>query len=307
MPSTRRAFLTSSLGVAAALASAGCLGETPGTGNESPEDSPTESPQGSPETEVPPPAAAERTVGGASVSVFDAVAEKAVTYSSTMGSGGVVAPEGRQFVVASVRSDAELEMEQFSLDAGGESWPAVDPGERGARNYAVAGHQGGSVGSPGTGIGGDARYVAFELDSPIEVAEAEIVLERGGESASWALPESARETLAEPAPTFELDSLSVPESVQQGEPLAVELTVTNTSEVDGRFLAAVYWPTHRIVDDDEAHLIAERVDAGASTTASLSLDTEYTAAEESPITLGVEGYVDAERGVVVEGGTETPE
>lgn len=302
MPSTRRQFLASSLGVAAALATAGCIADSPGTGSESPTDSPKGSPS---ETETPPPEPAERSVGGTTVAVTDIVAEKAVTYESVMGSGGVVAPEGRQFVVASVHTDAELEMADFSLSAGGESWAAVDPGEHGALNYSVADHEGGVVGSP---AGGDESkcYVAFELDSPISAEDPRIVLERGGESGEWALPDSARETLAASAPSFELDSLSVPDSVQQGEPLAVELTATNTSDTDGRFLAAVYWPTHLIADDDESHLIAESVAAGASTTASLSLDTEYTAASESPITLRVEGYVEAERDVTVEGGTATP-
>jgi|AntRauTorcE11898_2_1112593.scaffolds.fasta_scaffold01463_4 hypothetical protein len=306
MPSTRRQFLASSLGVAAALATAGCIADSPRTGGESPTDSPTDSPKGSPSgTETPPPESAERSVGGDTVAVTDIVAEKAVTYESIMGSGGVVAPEGRQFVVASVHSDAELELESFSLHAGGETWAAADVGDEGAQNYAVAGHEGGVVGSPEL-VGGDApRYVAFELDSPLDAEDARIVLERDGESGTWDLPDAARETLAASAPSFELDSLSVPDSVQQGEPLSVELTVTNTSDTDGRFLAAVYWPTHMIADDDESHLLGESVAAGASTTASLSLDTEYTAASESPVTLRVEGYVDAERDVTVEGGTAT--
>lgn len=304
MPSTRREFLAASLGVAAALATAGCIDDSPSTGSESP----TDSPQGSPsETEVPPPESAERSVGGDTVAVFDIVAEKAVTYESVMGSGGVVAPKGRQFVVASVRSDAELEMDQFSLQAGGESWAAVDPGEHGARNYSVAGHEGGVVGEPAAGGDESIRYVAFELDSPVSAEDPRIVLERGGESGEWALPDSAREALAASSPSFELDSLSVPDSVQQGEPLNVELTATNTSDTDGRFLAAVYWPTRLIADDDESHLIERSVAAGESTTASLSLDTEYTASEESPVSLRVEGYVEAEQEVTVEGGTATPE
>jgi len=306
MPSTRRTFLTSSLGVVAALASAGCLGDTPG--GDTATDTPTASQEGSPdETETPPAEPAERTVGGDTVAVTDIVAEKAVTYASSMGSGGVVAPEGRQFVVASVHTEAELEMDQFSLDAGGESWGAVNPGDHGGHNYAVAGHEGGVVGQPAVGGAESNRYVAFELDSPLAADDPNIVLDHGGESATWPLPESARERLAESAPSFDLDSLSVPESVEQGESLEVELTVTNTSETAGRFLAAVYWPTHLVADDDESHLIEESVDAGESTTVSLSLDTEYTAAEESPVTLRVEGYVEAEREVAVEGGTATPE
>ncbi|GAB7095796.1 hypothetical protein JCM30237_29500 [Halolamina litorea] len=306
MPSSRRRFIASSFGLAAALASAGCISDGPGTDGESPDGS--EPPQGSPDTTpTPAPESAQRSVGGASVAVTDIVAEKAVTYESVMGSGGVVAPEGRQFVVASVRSDAELEMDQFSLDAGGESWAAVDPGDHGARNYSVAGHEGGVVGEPATGGSDTKRYVVFELDSPLETEEARIVLDHGSETAEWALPDAARERLAAPSPSFDLNSLSVPGSVQQGEPLPVELTVTNTGEVDGRFLAAAHWPTHRIADDDESHLIDESVAAGDSVTASLSIDTEYTAAEESPITLGVEGHVEADREVVLDGGTETPQ
>ncbi|MFW5949355.1 MAG: hypothetical protein ACOCSD_07145 [Halolamina sp.] len=310
MPSTRREFVASSLGLAAALVTSGCIDDAPGTGSESPTDSPKGSPSG---TQTPPPESAERSVGGDTVAVTDVVARKAVTYDSMMGSGGVVATEGRQFVVATVHSDAELEMEQFSLAAGGESWHAVDPGEHGAQNYAVADHEGGVVGEPATG-GEDAnRYVAFELDSPLEPAtpaegdSPQIVIENGGERGRWPLPDEARETLAAPSPSFELDSLDVPESVQQGDPLDVELTATNTSETDGRFLAAVYWPTHMVADDDESHLIEESVDADESVTASLSLATEYTSAEESPISLRVEGYVEAEQDVVVEGGTATPE
>ncbi|QKY20172.1 hypothetical protein B4589_007185 [Halolamina sp. CBA1230] len=305
MPSTRREFLAGSLGLAGALVTAGCIGDSPGGDTESPTDTPTE-PKGSPsETEAPPPASAERTVGGDDVAVFDIVTEKAVTYQSIMGSGGVVAPEGRQFVVASVRSDAELETDAFSLDAGGESWAAVDPGDEGAQNYAVAGHEGGIVGSPELGGGDPPRYVAFELDSPLDAEEPRIVLERGGESAEWSLPDDARETLAASAPSFELDSLDAPESVQQGESMQVELTATNTSETDGRFLAAVYWPTELIADDDESHLIEESVDAGESVTASLTIDTEYTTGEDGPVTLRVAGYVSAEREITVEN-TSTP-
>ena len=304
MPSTRREFLASSLGVAAALVTAGCLDDSTGTDGESPTDSPAEpsdSPKGSPpDTEVPPPASSERTVGGDAVTVFDIVATKAVTYESTMGSGGVVAPEGRQFVVASVRTDAELTMDEFTLQAGGEGWAAVDPGDEGAQNYSVADHEGGSLNGPAVGADGNTRYVAFELDSPLDAEDPRIVLDHGGESAAWSLSDGAAETLAAPSPSFELDSLSAPDSVQQGEEMTVELSVTNTSETSGRFLAAVYWPTELIADDDESHLIEQSVDAGASTTASLTIDTKYTTNEDGPVTLRVKGYVEAEQEITVE-------
>lgn len=303
MPSTRRQFLTSSFGVAAALATAGCIGDTPGTDDPS-TDSPTDTPEppnGSPsETEVPPPAADDRTVGGATVAVFDVVAEKAVTYESIMGSGGVAAPEGRQFVVASVRTDAELAASSFSLHAGGETWATTSVGDEGSNNHAVAGHAGWRIGAPATG-GDGPRYVAFELDSPLETDDPRIVLDHGGESAAWSLSDGAAETLAAPSPSFELDSLSASDSVQQGEAMTVELSVTNTSETSGRFLAAVYWPTELIADDDESHIVEQSVDAGASTTASLTIDTEYTTNEDGPVTLRVEGHVEAEQEITVEG------
>ena len=303
MPSNRREFLAGSLGLAAALVTAGCLDDTPGE-TDSPTDSPTE-PKGSPsETEVPPPAAADRTVGGATVAVFDVEARKAVTYESIMGSGGVVARDGKQFVVASVRSDAELETDAFSLRAGGESWAAVDPGDEGAQNYAVAGHEGGIVGSPDLTGGDGPRYVAFELDSPLDAEEPRIVLENGGETGEWELPPDARERLAASAPSFEIDSLDAPDSVDRGETLDVEITATNTTETDGRFLAAAYWPT-TIADDDESHLIERSVDAGESVTASLSIDTGDTRTDEGSATLRLSGHVDAEREVTVVGGTST--
>ena len=278
MPSNRRQFLASSLGLAVGLVTAGCIGDSPSTDAESPDGSPKGSPDG---TDTPAPESAQRTVGGATVAVTDIVARKAVTYQSTMGSGGVVAPEGKQFVVASVSTEAELEMGQFSLDAAGETW--------------------GVVGRPTTGGSDAKRYVVFELDSPLATEGPRIVLENGGESAEWSLPDEAAETIAASAPSFELDSLDAPESVQQGEEMTVDLSVTNTSETSGRFLAAVYWPTELIADDDESHLIEQSVDAGTSTTASLTLDTEYTTNEDGPVTLRVEGHVAAEQEITVEG------
>ncbi|MFW5934365.1 MAG: hypothetical protein ACOCQL_00780, partial [Halolamina sp.] len=173
-----------------------------------------------------------------------------------------------------------------------------------AQNYAVAGHEGGIVGSPDLAGGDEPRYVAFELDSPLDAEDPRIVLERGGESGAWSLPDDARETLAASAPSFELDSLGAPDSVDRGETLEVALTATNSTETAGRFLAAVYWPT-TIADDDESHLIERSVDAGETVTASLSIDTEHTETDDGTAPLRVAGHVDAEREVTVVGGTST--
>ena len=302
MPS-RRSYLA---GVATLLTGfAGCTnrgGDTP-----SPTASPTEpsgtDPKGSPSgTATPPPEEAQRTVGGDTVAVTDIVARKAVTYESTMGSGGVLAAEGQQYVVATVHSDTELRLDSFSLTTADDSWTAGLPQTRGAMNHAVAGHEQGEVGSA---IGGDGpKYVAFEVPSPLDADEPTIRLERGDDTAEWSLPDDAVETLGASAPSFDLDSLSAPDSIEQGEEMEVELTATNTSETTGRFLAAVYWPTELIADDDESHIVETTVDAGATTTQSLTIDTQYTTNEDGPITLEVAGHVDAETTVeVTEAGT----
>jgi hypothetical protein len=79
----------------------------------------------------------------------------------------------------------------------------------------------------------------------------------------------------------------------------VSLTVTNAGDTGGRFLAAVYWPTELIADDDESHIVETTLEAGASTTQSLAIDTEYTTNEDGQITLGVAGHVSAETEVTV--------
>ncbi|MEF8801672.1 MAG: hypothetical protein V5A38_02925 [Halolamina sp.] len=296
MPSRRR-YLTAVSAVLIGLA--GCTsgpGGTVTTTETEPTDTePKKSPSGTP---TEPPEAAKRSVGGDTVAVTDIVVKKAVTYQSTMGSGGVVAVEGKQFVVASVQSDAELSMDAFSLRAAGDEWVAGTLEDTGATNYAVEGHEGGPLGKP---IGGDGpNYVVFEIPSPLDVAESVIHLDHNGESAEWALGDDAVTTLAAPEPSFELDSLSAPDSVRQGDQMDVSLTVSNSSDTDGRFLAAVYWPTELIADDDESHIVETAIDTGATTTQSLSIDTEYTTNEDGPITLRVGGHVSAETEVVVE-------
>ena len=290
MPS-RRAYLAS---VAAVLSGvAGCT-ETTGpattpTGTDGPEPSGTDSKESPSGTASPPPDEATRTVGGEAIAVTDIVAEKAVIYQSTMGSDGVLAADGRQYVIASVHTDADLSLDAFSIRTANEPWSAGLPDTRGAQNYAVAGHERGEVGSSLVGDG--PAYVAFDLPSPLDAADPVIQVEHGGESAEWSLPEPAGQTLAAEAPSFELDSLSVPDSIQQGEEMTVELTVTNTSDTAGRFLAAVYWPTELTADDDESHIVEASLDAGATATQSLTIDTAYTTNEDGPVTLDVVGHV----------------
>lgn len=306
MPSSRRRFLTTSTGlVAATLGSlAGCVGApesgSPESTDSRNDDQPTTQNQSSTPTE--PPADSRKSVGGVSVAVTGMLARKAVVYTSAMGSGGVVVEPGKQYVVAGVTAGAGIEANAFSFENGEQSWPVSELGERGGIPFGVAGHDGGLVGSP---IGQKNEFVAFEVDSPLDPDNPRIRCDHGGESAVWSLPDEAVSTLSVEAPTFELDSWEAPDEIRQGETMDVSLSVTNTSEVAGRFLAALYWPTELVEDDDESTIVEEQVDAGASTTLTATIDTRHTTYEDGPQTLEVEGHVEASKEIrVTDAGTD---
>ncbi|WP_115864588.1 hypothetical protein [Halorussus litoreus] len=235
------------------------------------------------------------------VTVENIVVRKAITYKSTMGSGGVLAGDGQQYVVASVRADRELSESDFSFVTDSDSWTPGLPETAGAINRSVAGRDGGPIGRRLGG--GDGRsYLAFTVPSPLSASNPRIRL-AGSDATEWPLDASQRERLEAPAPRFELDSLEVLDEIAQGETLSVSLTVTNGSETDGRFLAAVYWPTKQIADDDESHVVDRTVAAGDDVTASLDIDTRYTTYEDESVTLSVRGHVSTERTVSVEDAT----
>lgn len=226
---------------------------------------------------------------GVEVAVHDIVVRKAVTYDPVMGSGGVLTAEGEQYVVGAVAAERELSIAEFAFEADGESWRPRDYG-----HVSVAGR--GSRFIEHADVV-DRAYLAFAVPSPLSAADSKIVFS-GAPPGEWALHEEARERLAAPEARFELVSLSVPEEVTAGEPLEVTLEVRNVSETDGRFLAALYWPTS-IADDDESHVVEQEVPAGGEATVSRSIDTEYTDVRNGPVTLRVTGHVTAEREVHV--------
>jgi hypothetical protein len=253
--------------------------------------SPTEPGGGSPTDSVTP---VER------VAVDDIVARKAVRYESAMGSGGVLAGRDEQYVVASVRGANELDPATFTFEAGGRSWSPGLPRTRGATNVAVAGHEGPPVGQ--WALGGDRPSVlAFTVPSPLSAENPRIRFGGGPsrEAREWPVPAGERTRLAAPAARFELESLSVPASVSQGDPLSVSLSVTNVSETAGRFLAALYWPTDTIADDDESHVLERVVDAGETVSVTRDVDTGYTTYEPRTVTLELRGHVSADREVAV--------
>lgn len=241
------------------------------------------------------PAGTDTATTQSGVIVEDIIVRKAVTYESSMGSGGVLAERGRQYVVASVRSDRDLSPSAFTFVADRESWDPGLPDTAGAANFAVAGREGGAVGSP---LGIEGSYLTFAVPSPLSGSGARIRYDGPG-GGEWLLPEAARDRLPAPEPEFERTELSVPETVEQGQPMTVSMTVENVAETEGRFLVAVYWPTALIADDDESHIVDRTVRSGEEINPSVQIDTAYTTDENGEITLRVRGHVRAERTVSV--------
>lgn len=234
---------------------------------------------------------------GSDVAVEDVGVRKAIVYESMSTGDGhdrILAEEGRQYVVAAVRGNVARSSSDFALTADGRAWKPGLTGTGGGTNWAVAGREGGPVGDP---IDDDRAFLAFEVPSPLSASTPRIRLSDG--DAEWLLSDDARERLASSGPRFELDALEVPDAVSYGDPLAVSLTVTNVSETDGRFLAAIRWPT-TAADDDEFHVV-ERSDvaAGDAATTATEIETEYTVDEAGPVTLRVSGHVTADREVQV--------
>lgn len=285
MPS-RRSYLA---GVGSLLAAtAGCTsGDDAPDGNVTPTDG--ETPTDRRETPTAPPDG---------VAVTDIGARKAVSYESTMGSGGVLAAEGRQYVVASVVTGAGTTAGEFTFTAGGEAYAPGLPDTVGGLNRSVAGRKGQPLGGGGFGPGTTA-VLAFVVPSPLSASDPEIRYD--GDAGPWPLGETARRTLAAPEPRYELESFDAPGEVEQGEPLSTSVTVQNVSGTDGRFLAALYWPTELVADDDESHLLERTVEAGETVTLGRSLDTRYTTSEDGPVALRLRGHVAAERTVTVTG------
>lgn len=237
------------------------------------------------------------------VSIERIVVRKAVRYESLNGSGGVLAADGHQYVVAAVTSNRGPEPTEFAFETDGRSWEVGLPDTAGAINASVAGIEGTPVGYYAAGM--PRSYLAFVVPSPLSASDPRIRYESRfdrSETTEWPLPPAARDRLAAPEPRFALGALDVPDEVEQGEPLPVSLTVTNTSDTDGRFLAAVYWPLETVADADHSHVVERRVTANDEVTASLVVDTRHTAYESKSVELSVRGHVSAERDVFVRTG-----
>ncbi len=320
MPSiSRRSLLRT--GAVALAGSAGCLGST-GRDDDSTrtktDDTPTTRRTPDPTTTTTTtddgsfslPASAVRRVGDARVAVADPAARKAVAYASVMGSGGVLAPESRQFVVAAVQSatdgtadsGAEPSYGDFELTAGGDRYPAVEIEQRttGAFTTSLAGR--GRVRYDAPYPTRQVGWLAFELPSPLPPDRATVHCRYGGETAAWSLPDHAVSTLGRRAPAFELRSFdATPDGRGR---VTLSLAAENVADVDGEFLAAVYWPTARIADDDESIIVRQSVPTGDRVEWSERVDTEYAVPYDGDtVTASLDGVVTGSADVTLEGTT----
>lgn len=295
----RRAFLTTA-GLSLGTLGSGCLGASGTT-----DDPVTTEPeiQTVEQTSTTPDSKTSTTTSTTmdDIIVEDIGVRKAVKYESIMGSGGVFAADSQQYVVASVRSGQELSAADFSFVTNDQSWEPGLPDSAGSINRSVAGREGGPI---DRSFGKERSYLAFSVPSPLSASNPRIEY-TGSTSSKWSLPSGAQDSLAASAPRFELETLAVPNEISQGETLSVSLTATNVSETAGRFLAALYWPTKRIADDDESHIVEHEVAAGEEFTVSLDIDTEYTTGQAEPVALSIQGHVTAEREIQVREGSTT--
>lgn len=282
---------------AALAGTAGCLsGNDGGTGGgtDTPTDGGTGTASPTPTSSTTEPPTTNRTTDGIAgdLTVSNVAVYEAVTYYAWPGSTQVVAPTDDQFVVATVEGPADEPAPAFVFEAGDATWEQELVGQQYAPDAELEGRGGGPVAGDADATG----YIAFQVPSPLTGAEPQIVLPAGDQT--WAVPDSERGRLRTPSPTFALSSLDVPEDVTDVDEFTVDLTVENTSDVDGRFLAAVTWPTG-YADDDESHVLEDDVAAGETASFSLALNPSAPSPDDGTVTLSVHGHVAAERTVRV--------
>lgn len=289
MPSNRRQLLATVGALAAGLA--GCLGGNPGgTGDEpsTPTDEPTATTDESPDTTTAEnasfslPESSVKSLGEVRVAVANPTVGKAVAYESIMGSGGVLGSDGSQFVVAEVQSQQRNSVDAredpaydaFELDVDGEAYSTVEIEKRTTGAYTSSLAERGNVRyGDSYATAETVGWLAFEPPSPLDASEAAIRCRYGGETAEWSLPEEVVTELARPGPRFELESF---DATVEEYSVDVSFVAKNVSGNDGEFLAAMYWPTTGIADDDESTVLRRTIAAGEKLEWSGSFPTEYT-------------------------------
>lgn len=225
---------------------------------------------------------------------------KAVQCDLSLGAHPVHAPRGTQFVIGKVRVDGSLiagtvRKHQFSLETDGRSLASDPPCTTTLANEKIGGVPGATVPTHGGPM-----LLVFPVDVPLGTRNVQLEYHDNhiGET-TWSLDDGIVEQLRTPEPRFELQQFDVPSVVIQGETVQVNVVARNVSEVPGRFLGVVRWPTLDISDDDEAHAVERNVQPGDTVNAVLRIDTSYTAPDDMPITVSLEGHVRAEREIDV--------
>jgi len=285
----RRTLLTTCLsGLVFGLS--GCVTSNAGSGKTSTTDQPTGTPDNATPTEPLPDGVA-----------VDRIAVRKATFSRRdLGRDTVHANDGEQHVIASVRAENGVSAQEFALETDDDTWDPAPVAEYRGRG-SVAGRSERRINPEPA----ESRWtLVFDVLAPLSATDPRITYTGSdgtpGDGQTWPIPAEVRERLTAPAPVFELVELDAPNSVEYGETLSVPITVRNTAETDGRFLALVVFPT-KTADDDESHEMSTHVPAGETATVTYELETEDKRIESNPVTLEVRGHVTADPRIEVNG------
>jgi hypothetical protein len=145
---------------------------------------------------------------------------------------GVFGDRDEQFVVARLdaRGGAAPAVEDLALSVDGETYTAETGTDTGYGGWALFDYE--AAYDPDDDPRG---WLYFTLANPVDADEAALTWP-GGESS---LGESERAELARSPTDFEVQSFEAPEVVDVGERAEATLTVENTGDADGVFVAAV--------------------------------------------------------------------
>lgn len=120
---------------------------------------------------------------------------------------------------------------------------------------------------------------------PTDPAPSRAVVTFDGAKARWRVPDDAMTALGR-TPSFEIESVSVPDTAAPDTEFPVDLTVTNAGERSGRFLAEV--GNGAISDQPE---VTTDVPVGESVTVTRSVDASFGESETLTVVVRWEGGV----------------
>lgn len=214
----RRRFLLVA-GIAVGLA--GCLGEPDSAGIDT-TSSPTETtPDMSPTTASP-----TDSTGSAAIDVIDAAVQPGVVALTTPDSIGVFDDAGQYLLVRVDSGDGmPPTASEFEFELDGDVYRTAD--------FHAPLSRDGELGVGYTTEDG-AGWLVFELPETTAASDVQLRWPDG----QWTPPDTVRERLSAPLPTFDVQ-FSVPASVSRGETPTLSLTVTNTSDVPGRVVVVL--------------------------------------------------------------------